>query len=68
MLSSDPDQPGLEAPAVFLERYLAKTLHGDVALAPWAGGRTLPVFLSALYDYYEADIAGALCLFITIRE
>lgn len=50
-----------------LQEYLKTMLHTQVALREW-DGRTLPLFLSRRYRFYQTVIARTACLFIATPE
>lgn len=68
MLKIDLNPPDRDGFAGRLEAYLAKTLHVDVDLSPSEGNRDLPVFMTALYDFYLGNVAGTRCQFIALRD
>lgn len=68
MLEFDLNPPDRDGFGAHLEAYLAKTLHVDVDLSPSEGNRDLPVFMTALYDFYLGNVADTRCQFIALRD
>lgn len=51
-----------------LERYLTATLHDSrIKVRVIEGPRNLPVFLVRAYKFYEADLIGRQCIFLTAK-
>jgi DNA-binding MarR family transcriptional regulator len=60
------------SPQIFaskLERYLRSTLHDDrIRIYPFEPDKSLPLFLTRAYKFYETQIAGRRCVLPTTRE
>ena len=51
-----------------LERYLTVTLHDSrIRVRVFEGPKNLPVFLVRTYIFYEADLIGRRCIFLTAK-
>lgn len=51
-----------------LQAYLGATLHAPITLLEWEGARTLPIFLSQRYRFYQTVIGRTACLFMATFE
>jgi hypothetical protein len=60
---------GRAPPEIFaseLERYLRTTLHDNrIRVQVFESTKSLPVFLVRAYKFYEAELAGRRCIFLT---
>ena len=47
-----------------LKTYFLDTLAIELKLKKWNGRTRLPIYLQNLYDGYEAEVLGLVCLFL----